>query len=69
MDGHGTITKADLLTIIEEVGFGQIVVGGWDPDGVVIDGYLDLARIADRLNQLYALRGSRRLAAASEQAR
>ena len=36
------ITRADLLTLIEEVSFGKAVIGGADRDGVVVDGYLDL---------------------------
>jgi hypothetical protein len=46
------ITKSDLLTIIEDVGFGSAVVGGADKDGIVIDGYLDLASMAERLDKL-----------------
>jgi hypothetical protein len=46
------ITKSDLLTIIEDVGFGSAVVGGADHNGVVIDGYLNLTSIARRLDRL-----------------
>lgn len=46
------ITKSDLLTIIEDVGFGSAVVGGADRDGVVVDGYLNLTSIAQRLDLL-----------------
>src|SRR5688500_19366438 len=46
------ITKSDLLTIIEDVGFGSAVVGGGDKDGIVIEGYLDLASLAARLEDV-----------------
>jgi hypothetical protein len=46
------ITKSDLLTIIEEVGFGSAVVGGADQNGIVVDGYLNLNSIARRLDKL-----------------
>ena len=46
------ITKSDLLTIIEDVGFGSAVVAGADRNGIVIDGYLNLATIAERLDWL-----------------
>jgi hypothetical protein len=46
------ITKSDLLTIIEEVGFGSAVVGGADQNGIVVDGYLNLTSIARRLDRL-----------------
>lgn len=46
------ITKSDLLTIIEEVGFGSAVVGGADQNGIVVDGYLNLNSIAQRLDKL-----------------
>lgn len=55
------ITRADLLTLIEEVGFGKAVVAGADRNGVIVDGYLDLARISDRLNRLIQLRNQRSL--------
>ncbi len=63
------ITRADLLTLIEEVGFGKAVIGGADRNGIVVDGYLDLARISDRLNRLIQVRNRRRLLHDSEQAR
>jgi len=47
-----TITKSDLLTIIEDVGFGSAVVGGADRNGIIVDGYLNLASIAERLDKL-----------------
>lgn len=46
------MTKADLLTIIEDVRFGSAVVGGADQNGIVFDGYLNLAIIAKRLDSL-----------------
>ncbi len=63
------ITRADLLTLIEDVSFGKAVVGGADRDGVIVDGYLDLRRISDRLNQLIAVRSQRRALFDHEQAR
>ena len=51
-----TITRADLLTIIEEVGFGEAVIGGADSEGIVVDGYLNLSNMADRLNALVEMR-------------
>lgn len=63
------ITRADLLTLIEEVGFGKAVVGGADRNGIVVDGYLDLATISDRLNRLIQVRSRRRLLRENEQAR
>lgn len=62
------ITKNDLLTIIEDVGFGSAVVGGADKNGVVVDGYLDLTTMARRLDMLVARR-LRHEALRSEQAR
>ena len=50
------ITKNDLLTIIEDVGFGSAVVAGADHSGIVIDGYLNLASIAERLDRLVETR-------------
>ncbi|WP_119272801.1 hypothetical protein [Taklimakanibacter deserti] len=47
-----TITKSDLLTIIEDVGFGSAVVGGADRNGIIVDGYLNLTSIAERLDKL-----------------
>lgn len=63
------ITRADLLTLIEEVGFGKAVVAGADRNGVIVDGYLDLAKISDRLNRLIQLRNQRRTLVDDEQAR
>lgn len=63
------ITRADILMIIEDVAFGRAVVGGADSRGVVIDGYLDLATLADRLNRLYELRNRSRQLSEYEQAR
>jgi hypothetical protein len=54
------ITKADLMTIILEVGGGHIKVKGFGPDGFTIDGYLDLRRMAARLNQLCDQRSKQR---------
>ncbi|MGE0004660.1 MAG: hypothetical protein AB7S92_03630 [Parvibaculaceae bacterium] len=62
------ITKSDLLTIIEDVGFGSAVVAGADQNGVVVDGYLDLASIAARLDKLVERR-LRHRASRDEQAR
>jgi hypothetical protein len=50
------ITKSDLLTIIEDVGFGSAVVAGADRNGIVVDGYLNLASIAERLDKLVQTR-------------
>jgi hypothetical protein len=50
------ISRADLLTIIEDVGFGEAVIGGADSEGIVVDGYLNLRNMADRLNALVELR-------------
>jgi hypothetical protein len=50
------ITKSDLLTIIEDVGFGSAVVAGADRNGIVVDGYLNLASIAERLDKLVETR-------------
>jgi hypothetical protein len=47
------VTKSDPLTIIEDVGFGSAVVAGADRNGIVIDGYLNLASIAERLDKLW----------------
>lgn len=63
------ITRADLLNLIEDVGFGKVVIGGVDRNGIVIDGYLDLARMSDRLNRLITLRNQRRSLVDDEQAR
>ena len=46
------IAVSDLFTIIEDVGFGKVTIGDADQRGIVIDGYLDLAGIADRINAL-----------------
>jgi hypothetical protein len=73
-DSHGrevnmrNITKNDLLTIIEDVGFGRAVVGGADRNGIIIDGYLDLATMARQLDRLVERR-LRREALRNEQAR
>jgi hypothetical protein len=50
------ITISDLLTIIEDVGFGKATIGGADGRGIVIDGYLDLAGTVDRINALIEVR-------------
>ena len=50
------ITKNDLLTIIEDVGFGSAVVAGADRNGIVVDGYLNLTSIAERLDKLVETR-------------
>ncbi len=63
------ITRADLLTMIEDVGFGKAVIGGADRDGVVVDGYLDLRQISERLNRLIEIRNQRRTLIDHEQAR
>ncbi|MFZ5672691.1 MAG: hypothetical protein ACOZAM_06970 [Pseudomonadota bacterium] len=63
------ITRADLLTLIEEVSFGKAVIGGADRDGVVVDGYLDLRRISERLNRLIQIRSQRHALIDHEQAR
>lgn len=63
------ITRADLLTLIEEVGFGKAVIGGADRNGIVVDGYLDLTRISARLNRLIQVRNRQRLLRENEQAR
>lgn len=63
------ITRADLLTLIEEVGFGKAVVVGADHHGVVVNGYLDLATISHRLNRLIELRSRQRSLVDHEQAR
>ena len=62
------ITKSDLLTIIEDVGFGSAVVGGADQNGIVVDGYLNLTSIAARLDKLVETR-LRHRALRDEQAR
>lgn len=54
------ITTGDLLTIIEDVGFGKVTIGGADTRGIVIDGYLDLAGIAERINALIDIRARAR---------
>jgi hypothetical protein len=51
-----TITSSDLLTIIEDVGFGKVTIGGADTRGIIIDGYLDLADIAQHINRLIDVR-------------
>ena len=62
------ITKSDLLTIIEDVGFGSAVVGGADRNGIVVDGYLNLTSMAARLDKLVERR-LRHKALHDEQAR
>ena len=54
------ISTGDLLTIIEDVGFGKATIGGADARGIVIDGYLDLADIAERINALIDVRARAR---------
>lgn len=51
-----TITSSDLLTIIEDIGFGKATVAGADSRGIIIDGYLDLTDIAERINLLIDMR-------------
>ena len=63
------ITRADLLTLMEDVSLGKTVIGGADRDGVVVDGYLDLRRISERLNRLIEVRSQRRALIDHEQAR
>jgi hypothetical protein len=50
------ITKNDLLTIIEDVGFGSAVIAGADRNGIIVDGYLNLTSIAERLDKLVEMR-------------
>lgn len=50
------IAPTDLLTIIEDVSFGKAVIGGVDRRGIVVDGYLDLVGVCERINALIALR-------------
>jgi hypothetical protein len=50
------VTANDLLTIIEDVGFGTAMIGGADRRGIIIDGYLDLIGIAERINALLEIR-------------
>lgn len=63
------ITSEDLLIVIEEVGLGEATVGGADRNGAVVNGYLDLSTIADRLNRLYEIRNRSMHKARLEQAR
>jgi hypothetical protein len=49
---NGSITKADLLKLIEEIGFARGIIRAYDQDGVFIDGYLDLSLMAKQLNHL-----------------
>jgi|GEM_PF-4407043 len=50
------IAPGDLLTIIEDISFGKATIGGADSHGIVIDGYLDLAGMAQRINALIEIR-------------
>ena len=63
------ISTGDLLTIIEDVGFGKATIGGADARGIVIDGYLDLADIAERINALIDIRARARYLIDHEQPR
>ncbi len=63
------IAASDLLTIIEDVGFGKVAIGGADERGIVIDGYLDLAGVADRINSLIEIRARSQQLLDSEQPR
>jgi hypothetical protein len=50
------IMPTDLLTIIEDVGFGKAVISEADRRGIIIDGYLDLVGMCERINVLIDLR-------------
>jgi hypothetical protein len=63
------VSANDLLTIIEDVGFGKAMIAGADDRGIVVDGYLDLASIAERVNTLIEVRGRSRQLIDHEQAR
>ena len=63
------VSASDLLTIIEDVGFGKAMIGGADERGIVIDGYLDLAGMADRVNSLIEIRARSQQLIDSEQPR
>lgn len=63
------VTASDLLTIIEDVGFGKAMIAGADDRGIVIDGYLDLAGLADRVNTLIEIRARSRQLIDHEQPR
>ena len=63
------VTANDLLTIIEDVGFDKAMIAGADERGIVIDGYLDLASIADRVNSLIEVRARSRQLIDHEQPR
>ena len=63
------VTATDLLTIIEDVGFGKTVIADADDRGIVIDGYLDLASMADRVNSLIEIRARSRQLIDHEQPR
>jgi hypothetical protein len=62
------ITASDLLTIIEDVGFGKAAIGGAD-QRIFIDGYLDLAGMAERINALLGVRMRSRQLIDNEQPR
>jgi hypothetical protein len=63
------VNASDLLTIIEDVGFGKAMIAGADERGIVIDGYLDLTGIADRVNSLIEIRARSQQLLDSEQPR
>jgi hypothetical protein len=63
------VTVSDLLTIIEDVGFGKATIGGADRRGIIIDGYLDLVGIAERINSLLEIRARSQQFIDSEQPR
>lgn len=63
------VSANDLLTIIEDIGFGKAMIAGADDRGIVVDGYLDLAGIADRVNSLIEVRARARQLIDHEQPR
>lgn len=63
------IAASDLFTIIEDVGFGKVTIGAADGRGIVIDGYLDLAGIANRINALIDTRARSQTLLDNEQPR